>query len=117
MLVIIDGDCTFCLWASKLLRRLCKPGLDILPLGSVGDEVLIHWSMNPLWSIDSIKVISAGKLYIKSKAVSVVLRKARWYAQPLRMIFLLPDSWLDLGYDWVARHRKSQACDFVIKKD
>lgn len=110
MLVIIDGDCSFCRWASNLLRRLCKPGLDIVPLEGVAEDVLMHWSTNPLWSIDSIKVISAGRLYIKSQAVSEVMRTARWYVQPLRLIFLLPDVLLDRGYDLLARNRKSDVC-------
>ncbi len=107
MLVIIDGDCSFCRWASNLLRRLCKPGLDIVPLEGVSEGVLMRWSTNPLWSIDSIKVVSAERLYIKSQAVAEVLRTARWYAQPLRLIFLLPDALLDRGYDWVARNRNN----------
>lgn len=110
MLVIIDGDCSFCRWASNILRRLCKPSLDIVPLDGVSEEVLLLWSTNPFWSIDSIKVVSAGRLYIKSQAVAEVLRTARWFAQPLRLIFLLPDALLDRGYDWVARNRKSDVC-------
>jgi predicted DCC family thiol-disulfide oxidoreductase YuxK len=91
--------------------------LEIVPVEDLSSEFSTNWITHSDWSQDSIKVISAGRLYIKSKAIAEVMRTARWYAQPLRMIFLLPDRWLDLGYDWVARHRKSQACDFVIKKD
>ncbi len=106
MLVIIDGDCTFCRWASQVLRRFCQKGLDIVPLESVSSEIITAWSSHPNWAIDSIKVISAGKLYIKSQAVAEVMRVAHWYAQPLRLVFLFPDAWLDRGYDWIARNRK-----------
>ena len=111
MLVIIDGGCTFCRWSSTILRRLCKPGLEIVPVEDLSSEFITNWIAHPDWCQDSIKVISAGRLYIKSQAIAEVMRMARWYAQPLRMIFLLPDRWLDLGYDWVARHRKSQVCE------
>lgn len=115
MLVIIDGDCSFCLWASRWLRRLCKPGLDILPLDLVPADVLNTWEANPFWSIDSIKVINQGQLWIKSAAIEQVLREARWFAQPLRLLFILPQRLLDMGYDWVARHRKSNTCELPQK--
>jgi len=115
MLVIIDGDCSFCRWASHVLRNLCKSGLDIVALESVSPEILTIWSSHPNWAVDSIKVISAGKLYIKSQAVAEVMRAARWYVQPLRLVFFLPDTWLDRGYDWVARNRKSNACELGLK--
>ena len=111
MLVIIDGDCSFCRWASRVLLSLCKSGLDIVPLESVSSEILTTWSSHPNWAVDSIKVISAGKLYIKSQAVAEVMHAARWYAQPLRLVFFLPNTWLDRGYDCVARNRKSNACE------
>ena len=111
MLIIIDGGCSFCRWASNVLRCLCQPGLDIVPLDGVSEEVLRRWSTNPRWSIDSIKVVSGGKLFIKSQAVAEVMRMARWYAQPLRLVFLLPENLLDLCYDWIARNRKSDVCE------
>jgi predicted DCC family thiol-disulfide oxidoreductase YuxK len=113
MLVIIDGDCSFCQWASKLLQKICRPGLEIIPLAAVSQEVFNTWSSEAYWTVDSIKVISQGKLYIKSQAIAEVMRTARWFAQPFRLLFLLPDVWLDRGYDWVARNRKSQACEIT----
>lgn len=111
MLVIIDGECSFCQWASRLLRRLCVNELEIVALSQVKSEVINQWSMDPLWSIDSIKVISQHQLFIKSEAISVIMKQARWYAQPLRIVFILPVRLLDMGYDWVARNRKSLQCE------
>jgi predicted DCC family thiol-disulfide oxidoreductase YuxK len=110
MLVIIDGDCSFCRWASGWLRRLGDADLEIVPLNHVSDEVLKAFESNEGWLADSIKVISNGNLYIKSRAIAEVLRTARWFAQPLRVFFILPDFLLDAMYDWVARNRKSQSC-------
>jgi len=111
MLVVIDGDCSFCQWASRLLKRLCRPGLHIISLREVSHDTLHTWENNPAWGVDSIKVISQNHLYIKSAAVSAVLTSAHWYAQPLRVIFILPTAWLDIAYDWVARHRKGIHCE------
>jgi len=115
MLVIIDGNCSFCLWASRWLRRICKPGLDILTLDLVSIDVINQWEANPLWSVDSIKVISQGQLWIKSAAVAQVMREAHWFAQPLRLLFVVPQRLLDVLYDWVARHRKSDTCELPQK--
>ena len=110
MLVLIDGDCSFCRWASVWLRRIGNSDLEIIPLDQVPEKVLKAYESNESWSVDSIKVISNGNLFIKSRAVAEVLRKARWFAQPLRLLFILPDFLLDALYDWVARNRKSQSC-------
>lgn len=111
MLVIIDGGCTFCRWASGILLRLCDPVLEIIPFENVSTDVLRVWELHPNWSVDSIKVISKGKLYIKSKAISEVMQAARWYAQPLRLVFFLPDRLLDYGYVWIAKNRKTSSCE------
>jgi len=117
MLVVIDGDCSFCLWASRWLRRLCKPGLTIVPLNKVSEEVLLAWSNDPNWSVDSIKVLTNNQLFIKSAAIAKILQIARWYAQPLRLLFFLPEPLLDVGYDWVARNRRTKgtdkSCEFI----
>ena len=110
MLVIIDGECTFCRWASDILQRLCKPLLTIVPFENISKDILQVWESHPSWPIDSIKVISKGQLYIKSKAISEVLQFAKWYAQPLRLVFILPDRLLDYGYDWIAKNRKTDSC-------
>lgn len=115
MLVVIDGDCSFCQWASRLLKRICREGLEIIPLSSVSPEIQGIWESNPVWAIDSIKVISNGRLYIKSEAVAQVLVRAKWFAQPLRLLFLLPTRLMDQLYDWIARNRylwgKGNTCE------
>ncbi len=112
MLVVIDGDCSFCQWASRLLKRICREGIEIIPLTSLPLEIQKSWESNSDWAIDSIKVISNGRLYIKSEAVAQVLIGAKWFAQPLRLLFLLPTRLLDRMYDWVARNRKlGQSCE------
>jgi predicted DCC family thiol-disulfide oxidoreductase YuxK len=111
MLVIIDGDCSFCQWASRWLKRLCLPELEIIYLSHVSSQVLQKWSSDPNWSVDSIKVISNNQLFLKSAAIAEIMHQARWFAQPLRFIFVLPERLLDVGYDWVARNRKSQQCE------
>jgi predicted DCC family thiol-disulfide oxidoreductase YuxK len=89
--------------------------LDILPLDLVSIDVINQWEANPLWSVDSIKVISQGQLWIKSAAIAQIMREAQWFAQPLRLLFVVPHRLLDVLYDWVARHRKSDTCELPQK--
>lgn len=55
--------------------------------------------------IDSIKWVVGTDVYVKSDALSRILAFSHWYFQPLRLVFLLPTSFLDKGYDWVAKNR------------
>lgn len=59
----------------------------------------------PLPVIDSIKWVVGKEVYMKSDAISRILAFSHWYFQPLRLVFLLPASILDKGYDWVAKNR------------
>jgi predicted DCC family thiol-disulfide oxidoreductase YuxK len=55
--------------------------------------------------IDSIKWVVGTDVYVKSDAIYRILAFSHWYFQPLRLVFLLPASFLDKGYDWVAKNR------------
>jgi predicted DCC family thiol-disulfide oxidoreductase YuxK len=62
-------------------------------------------------------VLTNNQLFIKSAAIAKILQIARWYAQPLRLLFFLPEPLLDVGYDWVARNRRTKgtdkSCEFI----
>ncbi|MEY2940719.1 MAG: thiol-disulfide oxidoreductase DCC family protein [Aquirufa sp.] len=96
-IVLIDGNCRFCRFASKLLKRIVAGNLQILPETS--------FTAFTLPDIDSIKWIVGNEVYVKSDALSRILAQAHWYFQPLRIVFLLPTFILDKAYDWVAKNR------------
>ncbi len=96
-IVLIDGNCRFCRFASKLLKRMVTGDLPIIPETSFTDFILPD--------IDSIKWVVGHDVYVKSDALSRILVNAHWYFQPLRIVFLLPTRLLDIGYDWVAKNR------------
>lgn len=96
-IVLIDGNCRFCCFASKLLKRMVTGDLPVIPETSFTDFILPD--------IDSIKWIVGHDVYVKSDALSRILVNAHWYFQPLRLFFLLPAGLLDKGYDWVAKNR------------
>ena len=96
-IVLIDGNCRFCRFSSKLLKRMVAGELPIIPETSFTEFTLPD--------IDSIKWVVGHNVYVKSDALSRILVNAHWYFQPLRIVFLLPTRLLDKGYDWVAKNR------------
>jgi predicted DCC family thiol-disulfide oxidoreductase YuxK len=96
-IVLIDGNCRFCRFASKLLKRMVLGDLQILPETSFKEFTLPE--------IDSIKWVVGRDVYVKSDAISRILANSHWYFQPLRVVFLVPSFILDKGYDWVAKNR------------
>lgn len=96
-IVLIDGGCRFCRFSSKLLKRMVAGNLLIIPETSFKEF--------PLPAIDSIKWVVGSDVFVKSDAISRILAFSHWYFQPLRLVFLLPASFLDKGYDWVAKNR------------
>lgn len=103
--IVIDGDCQFCRFSSKLLVKIINRPLDIQVQGSERTQQWEKGFPHLLWKEDSIKVLEEGEVYIKSTAISYLMRYAKWYVQPIRVLFLLPTNWLDKAYDLVARNR------------
>lgn len=104
--VIIDGECNFCRFASRTLVKMISLPLDIQFQQAA---IVTAWEMDfehPNWKIDSIKVLIGHQVYVKSEAVSILLKDAKWYFQPLRIIFILPRTFLDRVYDWIAKNRR-----------
>ena len=96
-IVLIDGNCRFCRFASKLLKRMVLGDLQIIPETSFKEFTLPD--------IDSIKWVVGRNVYVKSDAIARILANSHWYFQPLRVVFLLPSFILDKCYDWVAKNR------------
>ena len=96
-IVLIDGNCRFCRFAAKLLKRMVLGDLQIIPETSFKEFTLPD--------IDSIKWVVGRDVYVKSDAISRILANSHWYFQPLRVVFLVPSFILDKGYDWVAKNR------------
>lgn len=105
LIVFIDGDCGFCQWASRILRSISAEELSIYPQSS---DLCISYQekiLDTRWALATVQVIANNRLYIKSAAVAEVLKHAKWHFLPLRLLFLMPEKFLDKVYDFVAKHR------------
>ncbi len=105
LVVFIDGDCGFCQWASGILRRISDEDLAIYAQSTEICRSYQEKIPDARWSLATVQVISDGRLYIKSAAISEVLKHAKWPFLPLRVLFVLPERLLDWMYDFVAKHR------------
>jgi predicted DCC family thiol-disulfide oxidoreductase YuxK len=105
LIVFIDGECGFCQWASRRLRAISAEELEIYAQST---DLCLSYQVNipdPRWALATVQVVNEGRLYIKSAAIAQVLKRAKWYVQPLRLLFLLPRVLLDFAYDFIAKRR------------
>jgi predicted DCC family thiol-disulfide oxidoreductase YuxK len=88
-IVLIDGNCRFCCFASKLLKRMVTGDLPVIPETSFTDFILPD--------IESIKWVVGHDVYVKSDALSRILVNAHWYFQPLRCLLAY---WIKAMIGW-----------------
>lgn len=105
VLVFIDGNCRFCRFCAKILRRMCGDKIQIEYQGSSLFQSYVLKYPDAKWGTDSIKVVDHDQVWIKSQAVRAVLQLAPWYYQVFQVFFILPDKLLDQGYDFIAKNR------------
>jgi predicted DCC family thiol-disulfide oxidoreductase YuxK len=105
LIVVIDGECQFCQFSVRVLRKIISSDMIILAQHDADVSALENQFPSEFWSIDSIKLIQKNQVLIKSEAIAHLMREAKFLYQPLRIVFLLPKSLLDFVYDWVASNR------------
>ncbi len=119
LIVVIDGECQFCQFSSRILRKIIAS--DMVFLNQNDPQVIELEKKFPSdnWAIESIKLLSDSEVFVKSVAIRLLMREARFVFQPLRIIFILPTKVLNWAYDWVASNRYfwNQACSITLPGD
>lgn len=104
-LILFDGDCNLCNGSVQfVLKRDAKATFQFASLQSEagrGALALVASLDQP----DSIMLIRAGKLHIKSSAALGIARGLRWPWPLLSVFWLVPSRLRDFVYDWIARNR------------
>ena len=104
--VLYDGDCPLCQRVVRFARRQDRAGrLRFLPLQSPQARALLARHGLPTDRIDSVVLIEADRLALRSTAV---LRLCRHLSMPWPLLagaLVLPRSLRDRCYDFVARRR------------
>jgi|LauGreDrversion4_2_1035121.scaffolds.fasta_scaffold83922_2 predicted DCC family thiol-disulfide oxidoreductase YuxK len=119
LIVVIDGECQFCQFSSRLLRKIIAADMIFLNQNDLKVIELEKQFPSDNWAIESIKLLSDSRVFVKSEAIRLLMREARFVFQPLRIIFILPTSVLNWAYDWVASNRYfwNKACAITSPGD
>jgi len=106
-LVLFDGYCHLCCGlVVRIIRRDLSGEFIFAPIDSKTGK-LARRQFNLDENIDSIIVVEAGRAYVYSEAVLRVAAKLDGPFKLLLMGRILPRSWRDQLYRWIARNRVS----------
>ncbi len=107
---LYDGDCPLCQRIVCFAQQRARPGrLRFLALQSPQARALLAHHGLPSGSLDTVVLIEAGRLSLRSTAA---LRLCRHLPMPwplLACALVLPRSLRDRSYDFVARRRRQLA--------
>ena len=108
-LICFDGHCLLCnLWVDFLIKRDRKNVFTFTSLQSNGGKnaLLKHgYSENKLETIDSIVVLKADQISIRSDAAIEILVALGGIYKISKLLKLIPPSHLNLVYDTVTKRR------------
>lgn len=105
LIVVIDGECQFCQFSARVLRKMIARDICYLNQQDVRVAELAKQFPSDVWALESIKLLKGDQVFAKSEALAHLMGDAQIMYQPFRIIFFLPKRVLDRGYDWVARNR------------
>ena len=115
-LILFDGECNLCNgFVQFVIRRDPRARFHFAALHSAAGRRALEQAGVQAELPDSIVLISAGRVRVRSAAALAILRGLGWL-WPLTSVFLLvPRPLRDAVYDWVARHRlrwfgRQQSC-------
>lgn len=103
-IVFYDGECGFCTRTVRWLlvidhyRRLKFAPLQGTAAALVLPSEFIH-------DVSSVVYHRDGKNFVRSEAIIRLLADCSWYWMPVYAVLLVPTSWRDGMYNWIARNR------------
>lgn len=102
-LVFIDDDCPMCnRLAFFIINNTSKKKIYI-----TSQKKICDFELNQYKDIDAIILKYKNKVFIKSKAVSQILKLLNWKFYPLSLfIDFIPLIISDSIYDWISKNRK-----------
>jgi predicted DCC family thiol-disulfide oxidoreductase YuxK len=104
--ILFDGVCNFCNAAINLvLKKDVTKAIRFAPLQSAAGQTLQErYGLHPA-DMNSFVFIEDGKAFTRSSAALKVLAYLPWYFRMLKVFAVLPESWRDSLYDFVAKRR------------
>ncbi|RME94495.1 MAG: thiol-disulfide oxidoreductase DCC family protein [Bacteroidetes bacterium] len=106
MIVLFDGVCNLCNGFVQFIIRQDPEGLvRFASLQSEQGQALLKQHGLSTEAMNTVVLIKDGEVFIRSAAVLTLMPALSWKWQWLRLGWLLPQSWRDALYDWVAARR------------
>lgn len=105
--LLYDGSCALCHWAVNLSRKyiLDKKSIKYLPQESEkGIDLINKYKVDT--KIDSIYLIHGDKVLYKSQAAFQLIKGMSWKIKWLLIFNIFPRGLMDIGYSFIAKHRK-----------
>lgn len=118
-LILFDGICILC---NKYILFIAKndrsDNFRFMSIQNIKIKELEKYSSLDITNINSICVITKGKLNTKSKAVLLILSKLRFPYNLGMIFFVIPNIIRDLFYDLIAKNRynlfgKTEHCSLL----
>lgn len=120
-IVLFDGECSFCHRGVQfIIKRDPRKHFQFAPLKSeIGRELCSLYQVPE--GLNSLILIQHGRYYKKSTAVLRICRGLKGMWKIFYVLAMIPPSFRDFVYDWVAKHRflfgKNVACQLPKKED
>lgn len=105
-ILLFDGDCSLCNRTVRIIMQFeRKPKLVFAGIGSEIGKKLTEMLFPNGQIPDSLVLIENGQALVKAKAALRIATILGGVFYVFSVLKLLPASWLDTVYDWVARNR------------
>jgi predicted DCC family thiol-disulfide oxidoreductase YuxK len=106
IILLFDGICNFCdATVNFVLDHNDKKNILFAALQSkTGQDLLVRFGL-PTTNFESLVVVEGDKVYQKSEAALRVARELNWPYNWLGAFGVVPESFRDFVYTWVAHNR------------
>lgn len=103
--VFFDGLCNLC--STSVQRIIAAEKKDTLRFSSLQGRYAAELAQTylELQKVDSIVLLENGRIFVKSTAILKLIKYLKWYYSILNAGWILPATWRDQLYDWVAKNR------------
>lgn len=120
--ILFDGECTVCNQAVQFIIKRDRAGYFKFTSrnSDVGHHLLAKYNVPK--TVDSLIVIDKNKYFDKSTAALHICKYLSWRWKILYSLILIPTSWRDFFYEFIARNRyrwfeRNHSCQLISENE
>ena len=104
--LLFDGVCRLCSgWARFVIRNDPEATIRLATVQSASGQAILGALGMPTDRFDTLVFVEQGRAWLRSAAIFRALTHLRRRWRAAHLLSVLPDAWLDAGYDRIARSR------------